>query len=89
MFKSQTLAEHVLRGVLGLAALGLSVELLRISGLMALVAAVAMLGLSLFMLRGCPTCWTIGLIQTIYSQFVGKTCAKTHFGDKASCDNSC
>ena len=59
-FASSSLTEHVLRGVLGLV---LAV------GSLALAAAHpwALLGLvgTAVAWRGCPTCWTLGLMQTL------------------------
>ena len=59
-FASGSVVEHVLRGVLGLV---LAV------GSLALVSGHpwALLGLvgTVVAWRGCPTCWTLGLLQTL------------------------
>ena len=60
MFASRSLPEHLLRGAVGLpvlvAAFALTGSLGPLS-LLLLVPAVALL-------RGCPTCWALGLVQT-------------------------
>lgn len=58
MFGSQTLLGHLLRGALGMASLTLAVQL---GNWWALPLA----GLALWMFRGCPMCWTVGLFETI------------------------
>lgn len=68
MFASRTVAEHLLRGVLGLA---LVVVALAQAGdhpaalLLALPAVV--------LWRGCPTCWALGLAATLSRGRVGCT----------------
>ena len=61
MFASKSVLEHVLRGVLGLAALAAAVLLAPHRPWLALAA----LPVALFALRGCPSCWLLGLIQTV------------------------
>jgi len=60
MFASASVPRHLLRGLIGVAAL---------IGTAALVPAVGAIGLLLLVTpiawRGCPTCWTVGLIQTM------------------------
>jgi len=61
MFASASVPRHLLRGLIGVAAL---------IGTAALVPAVGAIGLLLLLVtpiawRGCPTCWTVGLIQTM------------------------
>ena len=68
-FASDTLAEHLLRGAVGLA--------LVVAGLvLAGDHPWALLGLPLAVLawRGCPTCWTLGLAQTMTRGRVGGAC---------------
>ena len=60
-FASRDLGQHLARGMVGFGGLLLAVWAYPAVGLAALVpAAVGVLAL-----RGCPMCWTIGLIQTI------------------------
>lgn len=61
MFASKSVLEHVLRGVLGLAALAAAVLLAPHRPWLALAA----LPVALFALRGCPSCWVLGLIETV------------------------
>lgn len=60
LFASRSVAEHLLRGVLGavcaVAAFGLAS---RSGGLSLLLLVPAGL-----LWRGCPTCWALGLVQT-------------------------
>jgi hypothetical protein len=59
-FSSSSLALHLLRGVAGFAALAGALWLAEDLPL----AALALGALALVLWRGCPTCWTIGLIET-------------------------
>jgi hypothetical protein len=71
-FASISLPRHLARGVVGFGAL---------AGTIALVPAVGPVGLllapvGLVALRGCPTCWTIGLIQTVSRDRLERTCVE-------------
>ena len=69
MFASRTLVEHLARGALGLGALALSVALgTDAPWLLALTLPVALLAL-----RGCPMCWTVGLIETLVAKLQGRS----------------
>lgn len=68
MFASRTLVEHRLRGVVGLAALAVAVVI----GPSHPVRAVALIPVALIALRGCPTCWLVGLVQTVAARLGGK-----------------
>jgi hypothetical protein len=57
---SPTLTEHLLRGAAGIAALIAALLLAAELPLVSLALGV----LALLALRGCPTCWTLGLIET-------------------------
>ena len=61
MFASRSLAVHFARGLIGIAAFAASVLLFGKHPLLALTA----LPVAFVALRGCPTCWTIGLVQTL------------------------
>jgi hypothetical protein len=61
MFARRTVAKHVVRGVLGIAAFVAAVAPPSPHP----VWFIAFLALGLVMLRGCPMCWTVGLVQTI------------------------
>lgn len=65
MFASRTLIEHLLRGAVGIGALWCAVTIAAIHpwGSLALGALV------LLAFRGCPVCWTVGLIETLGQQW--------------------
>ncbi|MGW3076296.1 MULTISPECIES: hypothetical protein [unclassified Kitasatospora] len=69
-FASRSLLEHVVRGVVGFGALVGSVAVIPVVGPVALT----LLPVGLFALRGCPTCWTIGLMQTISRGRLQRSC---------------
>jgi hypothetical protein len=58
---SGSVSEHLLRGAGGLLAGVLAVLLLGIVGPVSLV----LLALTAIAWRGCPTCWTVGLLGTV------------------------
>ncbi|MFJ8232513.1 hypothetical protein ACIQ9E_21510 [Streptomyces sp. NPDC094448] len=60
-FASASLPRHLVRGVLGFGSLAASVLLLPVTGPAALLLA----PVGLLVLRGCPMCWTVGLMQTV------------------------
>ncbi|WP_020393286.1 hypothetical protein [Kribbella catacumbae] len=69
-FASTSLPRHLIRGAVGFGALIGSVALIPVVGFLSLL--LAPIGLLAF--RGCPTCWTIGLIQTISRDRLERTC---------------
>ncbi|WP_405652607.1 hypothetical protein [Streptomyces sp. RK9] len=70
-FASSSLPRHLARGALGFGALAASVLLVPVVGMAALLPA----PLGLLALRGCPMCWTIGLLQTISHGRLRRSCA--------------
>lgn len=62
MFASPTLREHVARGMIGIGAMALAFA----SGQLVLMIPLVIIGL--VALRGCPMCWTIGLLETLYNR---------------------
>ena len=58
-FGSRTVALHLLRGLLGFTALAGAL----FGG--SVMAAVLLVPAALVLMKGCPTCWTIGLVQTV------------------------
>lgn len=60
-FGNRTLAVHVARGVLGFGALWFALGLYPRWGWPTLL----LLPVTLWALKGCPICWTIGLVETI------------------------
>ena len=72
MFASKTLIEHGLRGVVGIAAISAAIILGRESGGAAVAGSLALAGVALVAFRGCPVCWTIGMIETARNRFRAK-----------------
>jgi hypothetical protein len=68
MFASRSLTEHLLRGASGIAALALALQLMPQHPW----AMVPLLALALLALRGCPMCWTLGLVETVVAKVRGK-----------------
>ena len=68
MFASKTIAEHLGRGFVGIGDCALGLDLAPAHPFVAL----ALVPIALVALRGCPTCWTIGLVQTIAAKMQGK-----------------
>ncbi len=69
-FASATVARHLARGALGFTL---------IAAACALAASVSPIALALLVpgavaLRGCPTCWTVGLLETISAGRVQRSC---------------
>ncbi len=64
LFASATLPEHFVRGAIGIGAYYTAGKLLALPSMISLVAAVALGIASLVIMRGCPVCWTIGLMNT-------------------------
>ncbi|MFI1720609.1 hypothetical protein [Streptomyces sp. NPDC020489] len=69
-FASSSLPRHLLRGVIGFGSLIGSVAFLSTVGPVSLL----LLPVGLLALRGCPMCWTIGMIQTISRNRLQRTC---------------
>lgn len=62
-FSSRTLWEHLLRGAAGITAFAVSMRIIDHYPLTGLL----LIGCMIFAFRGCPVCWTVGLIDTIRS----------------------
>ena len=60
-FASKSVAEHVLRGVLGATAILVAIRL----GYTYPIASVGLGILALVSFRGCPMCWIAGLVGTL------------------------
>lgn len=58
-FGNRTVALHLLRGLLGFAALWGAL----FAGLG--MAGIVLLPVALVLMKGCPTCWAIGLVETV------------------------
>jgi hypothetical protein len=60
MFASRSLPEHLMRGAVGLPVLVAAFALIGALGPLSLLLVVP----AVLLLRGCPTCWALGLVQT-------------------------
>ena len=60
-FASKSVPRHLARGALGFGLIIASIALVPVAGPATLLAA----PLALIAFRGCPTCWMVGLAQTI------------------------
>ncbi|MEV0111262.1 hypothetical protein AB0H42_33740 [Nocardia sp. NPDC050799] len=69
-FTSASPSEHLVRGAVGFGALVGAVALIPVVGPIALV----LLPVGLVALRGCPMCWTIGLVQTLSRGRLQRSC---------------
>ncbi|MFB4320348.1 hypothetical protein [Actinomadura sp. 21ATH] len=70
-FASASVPRHLLRGAIGLGLIVGSIALVPVAGPATLVAA----PLSLVAFRGCPSCWMIGLAQTVSRGRLERSCA--------------
>ncbi|NNH72819.1 hypothetical protein HLB23_23675 [Nocardia uniformis] len=69
-FASSSVPRHVARGAIGFGALLGSFALMPVVGFVSLL----LLPVGLLALRGCPTCWAIGLLQTISRGRLRRSC---------------
>ena len=69
-FASSSVARHLVRGVLGLGLLVAAFALIPVIGAVSLLIA----PLGVVALRGCPTCWALGLAQTISRGRLERAC---------------
>ena len=60
-FGNRTIRIHILRGILGLAALWGFLSTTTTHPWRSLI----LLAAAIYLLKGCPMCWTLGLIETI------------------------
>ena len=61
MFKSSSVVEHIFRGVLGFGLLAVGLLYSPVLGWWTLAPLVG----ALVSFRGCPMCWTAGLVETV------------------------
>ena len=66
LFATQTLTGHMIRGVVALALLYLAIGQQHVHPGASLLAGL----LALVAMRGCPVCWTIGLVETIQQRLL-------------------
>jgi hypothetical protein len=70
---SKSVARHLARGGLGFGLIGVAIALTTSVGPVALLLA----PFGLVALRGCPTCWCVGLAQTISAGRLKRDCTGT------------
>jgi len=68
MFASNSLLEHLLRGLVGIGAFAIGVSLSAERP----IAGTLFILFALVPLRGCPICWSIGLFETARNHFRSK-----------------
>lgn len=69
---SGSVREHLLRGAVGLTAAILAIVLVAVVGPISLV----LLLVTVFAWRGCPTCWTVGLLGTLADNHARHHCSR-------------
>jgi hypothetical protein len=72
-FASASIARHLTRGALGFGLIAAAVALTPSVSPAALLLA----PLGMVALRGCPTCWILGLIETVSAGALERTCTDT------------
>ena len=70
MFKTGSVVEPIIRGVLGFGLLGVGLLYSPVLGWWTL----APLAGALVSFRGCPLCWTAGLVETVLRRKAHKSC---------------
>jgi hypothetical protein len=70
MFKSRSVAVHFVRGIAGFGFLSIALQYGPVLGWWTLAPAAA----ALVCFRGCPMCWTFGLIETMLDCKPGAIC---------------
>jgi hypothetical protein len=69
-FASTSLPRHLARGAIGFGGLIGGLALIPVVGF----AALLLIPVGMVALRGCPTCWTMGLIQTLSADKLQRQC---------------
>lgn len=70
LFASSSVPLHLLRGAIGFGLIGAAGVLTPSHGPLALLFA----PIGVIALRGCPTCWIVGLVETISAGRLQRTC---------------
>jgi hypothetical protein len=70
VFPSSTVTRHILRGILGLGFLVIALQYWPVLGWWTLLPAAA----ALICFGGCPMCWFVGLIETIFRRKSRSAC---------------
>jgi hypothetical protein len=69
-FASTSLPRHLIRGVIGFGSLIAAFALIPAVGAISLL----LLPVTLLAFRGCPTCWVVGLLETISNGKLKRDC---------------
>ncbi len=73
---SASVARHLVRGGIGFGLIGSGFTLIQIAG----PAALLLTPIGMIALRGCPTCWVAGLIQTVSAGRLQRACLDSSCG---------
>jgi hypothetical protein len=74
LFASRTIGQHLLRGLVGGIAFVIAVPLFFLGeGWLAMTGAAVFGVVAVLALRGCPLCWTVGLVETVIHRLGGRT----------------
>lgn len=73
---SASVVRHLVRGGVGFGLIGAGLALIQVAG----PAALLLTPLGMIALRGCPTCWVAGLIQTVSAGRLQRACIDTRCG---------
>jgi hypothetical protein len=68
----RALARHLARGAIGFGLIGVAFVLTKRLG----PASLLLLAPGMVALRGCPTCWLVGLIETLSAGRLERSCAE-------------
>ncbi|HEY1687535.1 MAG TPA: hypothetical protein VGF95_01590 [Solirubrobacteraceae bacterium] len=72
LFASSSVPRHLARGAVGFGLIGAAFGLTTIFGAVALLLA----PIGLIALRGCPMCWTVGLVETLSARKLERSCSE-------------
>ena len=68
MFASGSISEHLIRGVIGIGTLWAAIWIGTDAGWLGILGSLCLGLISFAAFRGCPVCWTIGLLSTARRQ---------------------
>jgi len=77
---SASVARHLARGAIGFGLIGLALALIPSRGPLVLLLVLP----GMVALRGCPTCWVIGLIETLSAGRLRRACTENNCALRAS-----
>jgi hypothetical protein len=82
-FGNRSITVHLLRGVLGFASLYAAASCVSTRPWLMVI----LIPLALFLLKGCPMCWTLGLIETL-AMAVHRHTETANSSDEVQCTTS-